>query len=231
MARGVDGKNIYTDDSDRRIFLSALNRIAGETGATLYAYCLMSNHFHFAIKVDRVPLARIMQRILTSYSITFNQRSGRTGHLFQARYKALVCVNNDYLLKLIAYIQMNPVRAGLVERPDMWPWSSRSPLRLPNLDAVDFDPWLEQDEDIGKFLSPVRPIRKLSEIGASVCREMKMSIDDLRSHSKLRQIVRARSQFVCISVREGHKLAESARWLTCSTRAAAYYLTKNLQNC
>ncbi len=101
---------------------------------TIYAYCLMPNHFHLALKVSAVPLGSLMQRILTGYSITFNHRHDRTGHLFQARYKSIPCLEDRYLLSLINYIQMNPVRAGLVKSAADWSWSSRSPVELPNLD-------------------------------------------------------------------------------------------------
>ncbi|MCR4295507.1 MAG: transposase, partial [Elusimicrobia bacterium] len=120
MAKGVDGRAIYTDDADRIGFLKSLNRIVNESGASVLAYCLMGNHFHLAIKVGAVPLSSVLQRILTSHALTFNIRHDRTGHLFQARYRSNLCLTDAYLTALIRYIHMNPVRAGLVSRPEDW---------------------------------------------------------------------------------------------------------------
>lgn len=102
-----------------------------ETNTVILAYCLMPNHFHLAVKVSTVPLGRVMLRILTSYVNTFNNRHERTGHLFEARHKAKICLTDRYLLGLIRYIQMNPVRAKLVKNAEDWPWSSRRGPRAP----------------------------------------------------------------------------------------------------
>src|SRR6185503_15252840 len=95
-----------------------------EMSCTILAYCLMGNHFHLAMRVGNIPLSRIMHRMLTTYAMAFNFRHDRTGHLFQARYKAILCLDDAYLLGLVRYIHLNPVRAGLVPKPENWPWSS-----------------------------------------------------------------------------------------------------------
>lgn len=101
----------------------------------------MPNHFHLAVKVMAVPLGAVMQRMLASYVKTCNIRHDRTGHLFQARFKSNPCLDDRYLLALIRYIQMHPVRAGLVENAADWPWSSRNPMTLPDIDTGSFEPW------------------------------------------------------------------------------------------
>jgi len=89
----------------------------------LYAYVLMSNHFHLLLEVDRFPTARILQSLLTGYVRRFNKVHRRRGHLFEGRYKAIVCERDSYLLELVRYIHLNPVRAAIVKRPSDWQWS------------------------------------------------------------------------------------------------------------
>lgn len=126
---------------------------------------------------------------------------------------------------------MNPVRAGLVEREEQWPWSSRSALALPDLGGRNFDPWPAGIVKTGRPKSSGRTALTLSEIGDAVCRKMEISIFDLRARSKRRRMVEARSQFVRASVRAGYKLVEAAVWLECTARMAGYYLTRNPRNC
>jgi hypothetical protein len=83
----------------------------------------MSNHFHLLLEVDRFPTARILQSLLTGYVRRFNKIHGRRGHLFEGRYKAIVCDRDSYLLELVRYIHLNPVRAALIKRPGDWRWS------------------------------------------------------------------------------------------------------------
>ena len=228
MARGVNGQAVFIDDLDRRKFLRSLERIKLETGATIYAFCLMGNHFHLAIKVATVPLCSVIQRILTGYSITFNQRHGRTGHVFQARYKSILCLDDRYLLGLIQYIQMNPVRAGLVESPMDWPWSSRSPVEAPNLD--EFDPW--QSEDVNPSLTRPRmdPELTLSDIGARACEAVGIELGSLRTKTKCRRVISARIRMAREGVRNGYKLVAIADWLGLQPGAVSYYLRKNSTN-
>jgi REP element-mobilizing transposase RayT len=82
MARGVDGRAVFVDDLDPRDFLGTALRLKSETNHSILAYCLMGNHFHFAIKVGHTPLSQIMHRLLTAYVIGFNARHARVGHLF-----------------------------------------------------------------------------------------------------------------------------------------------------
>ena len=112
------------DTADRQEFLLSLSRARASVGFQVLAYCLMPNHFHLLLRVGNVPLPRIMQGLLTGYATRFNLRQGKTGHLFQSRYKAILCTDDSYLLTLVRYIHQNPVRAGFVADPSDWPWSS-----------------------------------------------------------------------------------------------------------
>ena len=124
MARGVNGDDIFHDDHDRRLFLLILRQLEYETGCKTIAYCLMGNHFHWAIRIDEVSLSRVLQRLLTRYAKSFNIKYGRKGHLFQNRFKSTLCTDDVYLLGLVRYIHLNPVRSRFVSDPADWEWSS-----------------------------------------------------------------------------------------------------------
>lgn len=229
MARGVDRRAICIDKRDYEAFLNRLNRIIEETGATVLAYCLMPNHFHLAIKVGPVSLSAIMQRILASHATTFNRRYGRTGHLFEARHRAYLCSDDRYLLALIRYIQLNPVRAELVSRAEDWPWSSRVPIGLPDLEMDEFEPW----PTIGgqPILMRSRETNlTLDEIGENVGTTTGFGPIELRSGTKNSQVVRAKALLAREGIRNGHRIGEIASWLHTAPGSVGYYLRKNSTN-
>lgn len=123
MARGNDGQNIFLRQSDYQAFIEGLRTVRQRYPFSLYAYVLMSNHFHLLLEVDRFPTARILQSLLTGYVRRFNKTHRRRGHLFEGRYKAIVCDRDSYLLELVRYIHLNPVRSAMVKRPGEWRWS------------------------------------------------------------------------------------------------------------
>ena len=234
MARGVDGRDVFIDAQDRHVFIKTLARIKLQTGAAVYAYCLMGNHFHLAIKVESVELASVMQRLLTLYSITFNSRHGRTGHLFQARYKAILCLDDSYLIGLIRYIHLNPVRAGLAVSPDEWPWSSYNDYQKAHLDGLvishhdmpDFDPWKTGMAEARPTLmhAHIDQLPPLSEIGASVSTRTGISVGELRSGSKRPDVVVAKRLLIVEAVKSGHRLLAIANWLGNSLGAISHHL-------
>lgn len=241
MARGVNAGVIFIDDQDRREFLRLLERIMRQSGATIYAYCLMGNHFHLAVRVGSVPLASIMQRILTGYAGTFNRKYDRIGHLFDARYRSNICTDGRYLVSIIRYIHMNPVRAGLTTRPDDWPWSSYNEYRQNGIEGLlpfesdlpDFDPWKAPTVE-----NPVSLLRRggdaelpLDSIGAEVAERTAISIAELRSGSKCRVVVDAKRLLVETAIRNGHSLSAVAGWLgTSRGTVGLYLLERNRRN-
>lgn len=231
MAKGVDGMGIFLDDRDYIKFLGKLNRITREMGMTLYAYCLMPNHFHLAIKVTTIPLGSFMHRILTSHALTFNHRYDREGHLFHARHRAKLCLNDRYLMAVIRYIQMNPVKAKLVTRPEDWPWSSRAPMQLPDLDSSSFDPWPK--EDVASALIRAEPPVEstLEEISREISSMTRIGLGSMRSKSKSPQIVKARRSLARVAVRQGHRISSIAAWLNVPMRSVARYLREKVTNC
>lgn len=128
MSRGVEKRPIFMSDKDRRVFLRFLDEAVRADLAALFAYCLMGNHYHLLIAINEIPLAVTMQKALTRYALYFNRTHDRVGHLFQSRYTAMPCQDLAYLIHLVAYIHMNPVRAGLAAHPADWAWSSHGEL-------------------------------------------------------------------------------------------------------
>ena len=114
ICRGIERCDIFIDDRDKKGFLERLGRMLSETQTPCYAWALLNNHFHLLLKTGNVSISTLMRRLLTGYAITFNLRHKRAGHLFQNRYKSILCQEDAYLLELVRYIHLNPLRAGLV---------------------------------------------------------------------------------------------------------------------
>ena len=114
MARGIERCKVFRNDMDRNDFLGRLGHILVETQTPCYAWALIPNHFHLLLRTDSVPIATVMRRLLSGYAQSFNRRHRRHGHLFQNRYKSILCQEDRYLLELVRYIHLNPLRAGLV---------------------------------------------------------------------------------------------------------------------
>jgi REP element-mobilizing transposase RayT len=131
MARGIERRLIFVDDPDRKDFLARFAQILEETQTQCYAWALIPNHFHLLIRTGQTPLSAVMRRLMTGYAVSFNHRHRRVGHLFQNRYKSVVCEENTYLLELIRYIHLNTLRAKLVSDMnalDVYPWTGHSTL-------------------------------------------------------------------------------------------------------
>ncbi len=114
IGRGIERRRIFRDDHDRENFINRLGTILFETGTPCYAWALVPNHFHLLLKTGHTPIATVMRRLLTGYAVSFNLRHERHGHVFQNRYKSILCQEDVYLKELVRYIHLNPLRAGLV---------------------------------------------------------------------------------------------------------------------
>ena len=131
MGRGIEKKDIFYNNKDRDDFINRLSVLAEEDAFEVYAWALMPNHFHLLLKTKKRPLSSSMKKILTGYVVNFNRRHKRYGHLFQNRYKSIICQEDTYLLELVRYIHLNLLRAGIVK--DMSglnrsPWSGHAVL-------------------------------------------------------------------------------------------------------
>lgn len=123
ILRGNAGEPIFFSDNDRYRLYLILQYAVEKFRCRIHAYCLMRNHIHLVMQVEDVPLSRIMQNISLRFTKWINYTRSRTGHLFQGRYKALLVDADAYLLELVRYVHLNPVRAGATATPDEYPWS------------------------------------------------------------------------------------------------------------
>jgi putative transposase len=124
IVRGNQKQAIFLDDQDRIRYIERLKRYKEHHRFILYAYTLMTNHVHLLIETTKSPVSKIMHVINFTYTQYFNKKYGKVGHLFQGRYKSYLCDRDEYLLSLVRYIHLNPVRAGLVKGLDEYKWSS-----------------------------------------------------------------------------------------------------------
>ena len=124
MLRGVNRQRIFEDDQDYRRFLQTLVKYRNICGYEVLAYCLMPNHIHILFREGREPLSVAFQRIGASYVYWYNGKYGRSGHLFQDRYKSEAVDDETYLLTVSRYIHRNPVKAGLCRSPGEYRYSS-----------------------------------------------------------------------------------------------------------
>ena len=124
IARGNRGQKIFRYDSDYELYLQFLKEYKERYRFSLYSYALLPNHLHLLIEVGETRLSRLMQSLQFRYTRNFNIKYRKFGHLFQGRYKAILCERDAYLVELSAYIHLNAVRARLVEDPIEYPWSS-----------------------------------------------------------------------------------------------------------
>jgi len=123
-ARGDRREDIFVDDTDRARLLAVVAQGLMRFDARLLSYCLMSNHYHFVVHTQAANLSLLMRHINGVYSQAFNRRHGKVGHLFQGRFKAILVDRDAYMLEVCRYVELNPVRAGMVAAPSDWPWSS-----------------------------------------------------------------------------------------------------------
>jgi REP element-mobilizing transposase RayT len=114
ICRGIEGQRVFRDDKDRDNFLKRLGKILQDSFTPCYAWSLIPNHFHLLLRTGNLPVAKVMQRLLTGYAAYYNRRHHRRGHLFQNRYKSILCQEDAYLLELVRYIHLNPLRANIV---------------------------------------------------------------------------------------------------------------------
>jgi len=126
MVRGNERKTLFLDDQDYRKFVKVLRTVKEEAEYDLYAFCMMNNHVHLLIHDDQNQLPQIMKAINTSFALYFNKKYDRVGHVFQGRFKSEVIEDTPYLLTAVRYIHNNPVKAGLVNNPVQYKWSSYS---------------------------------------------------------------------------------------------------------
>ena len=131
IVRGIERKRIFQDDRDRNAFLDRLGFLLLESKTSCFAWALLPNHVHLLVRTGVISLAGLMRRLLTGYAVTYNRRYHRHGVLFQNRYKSILCQEDPYLLELVRYIHLNPLRGKMVESLDaldQYPYSGHSAI-------------------------------------------------------------------------------------------------------
>ena len=124
IQRGNNEQDIFVDDSDCTWFLKILEEVSKKMLFKIYLYALMRNHYHITIETSDNSISDIMHFINSVYAMRFNKKYQRTGHLFQGRFRSILVDKDNYLLELSRYIHNNPVKAGLVNKPEYYKWSS-----------------------------------------------------------------------------------------------------------
>lgn len=168
MIRGIEGVRIFRDDSDRETFTHRVSQLVKSTGNRILAWVLMDTHAHLLVVSGSRGIAGFMRQLLTGYAIGFNRKYRRRGHLFQNRYKSIVCQEDRYLMELVRYIHLNPLRAGVVrslEQLDRYRWSGHRVL----IGKGKGNDWQERDYVLNQFGNregkAVRAYRRYMEEG------------------------------------------------------------------
>jgi putative transposase len=131
IGRGIERRKLFLDDADRDNFVQRLHTILSGTETSCFAWSLLPNHYHLLLRTGNVPIATVMRRLLTGYAVSFNRTHRRYGHVFQNRYKSILCQEEPYLQELVRYIHLNPLRASVVStlrQLDRYPYSGHSRL-------------------------------------------------------------------------------------------------------
>jgi putative transposase len=149
IVRGINKAPIFKDDQDRSRFLERLAENVSKGDCKVYAWVLMTNHVHLLFKSGKDGISSVMRKQLTWYAQYFNGRHTRTGHLFENRYKSIICEEETYLLALVRYIHLNPIRAKMIaaiEQLDRYPWTGHQML----IGKVDHA-WMDRDAVLSEF--------------------------------------------------------------------------------
>lgn len=147
--RGINKQPIFLSKEDYQYFLKKLIELKNKYDHSIYAFCLIPNHFHISIHTRKIPISKIMASLTTSYSMYFNRTYTHYGPVFQNRFKSILIENDAYFLKLSQYIYLNPVKGGLVNDPVVYPYSS---IR----EALGKEPLQFLDEDIVRLIGETK---------------------------------------------------------------------------
>ena len=149
MIRGIEKRRIVDNEQDRGDFVRRLGLLAQETKTPVYAWALMSNHAHLLVCSGTLGLAKFMRRLLTGYAVSYNLRHRRHGHVFQNRYKSIVCDGDRYFKELVRYIHLNPLRVELVKdlkQLERYPYCGHGTIL-----GTQSNPWQDGDSVLAQF--------------------------------------------------------------------------------
>jgi len=176
-SRGNERKPVFKSKRDREKFLEYLESASERYGAVVHVYCLMDNHYHLLIETPAGNLSQIMQHINSAYTTYFNVKRQRSGHLFQGRYKSILVQADEYAKELSRYIHLNPVRAGMVETPEEYQWSSYMYYAV----KKEKPEWLFTDFILGYFgeKHPIAQQKYKAFVNSLIGKEYKSPLSDV----------------------------------------------------
>lgn len=149
MVRGIDKANIFRDAEDKTRFLERLGQNVQGSKCSIYAWVLMDNHVHLLFRSGKDGISAVMRKLLTWYAQYFNRKHSRKGHLFENRYKSILCDEDNYLLALVRYIHLNPIRAKIIEAMealDRYPWTGHRAI----IGKAKY-PWMDTETVLAQF--------------------------------------------------------------------------------
>jgi putative transposase len=153
MLRGNDGQSIFFSNEDRSRMCLLIQEGIERFNHSIHSFCFMNNHIHLAIQVNEASISRIIHHLAFRYTRYINKKYKRKGHLFQGRFKSIIVDGNQYLKELIRYIHLNPVRAGLVDQPEKYVWSSHRAYLM-----LDEYTWITCDKVLKNFGSNLKEV-------------------------------------------------------------------------
>ena len=176
-SRGNERSPVFLSQRDREKFLSYIESASERYKAVIHVYCLMDNHYHLLLETPAGNLSQIMHHINGAYTTYFNTKRSRSGHLFQGRYKAILIEVDEYAKELSRYIHLNPVRAGMVGKPEEYEWSS---YRYYTVER-NAPEWLERNFILGYFSKKLLRAMKLycEFVDSSIGHEYKNPLSDI----------------------------------------------------
>lgn len=231
IVRGNNRENVLVEDEDKQFYMDTVKRYKEQYGFKLYAYCIMDNHAHMLIQVEEIPLSKIMQGIQLVYTKRYNRKNKRTGHVFEQRYKSILCDMDGYIVHLTKYIHLNPVKAGITKDIN-YKWSSYSDYKRGSNELVDVDFVLNmlmtdksraikaytiymnaELEDIGKkeYELKEQPIsdsgeeaqrKNIEALIEEIIKSNKVSQEGLISKSRVNKISKARKEIILRAEKE-----------------------------
>ncbi len=146
MLRGNNGQPIFFSETDRCRLSLLIQEVCERFNFRIHGFCFMKNHIHLILQVSENHISSAMQNLSSRYTRYINRKEKRIGHLFQGRFKSILIEDSDYLLQLIRYVHLNPVRAGIVAKPEHYPWSGHRAYL-----GAETILWLTQDWILAKF--------------------------------------------------------------------------------
>lgn len=157
FARGNNRESIFFEENNYQRFLKNLERFRMPLKYNLYAFSLLPNHFHLLLQVGKVSISKVMQTLITAYTMYVNKKYQRVGHLFQGRFGSIIVEKETYLLQVLRYIHLNPVKAGIIDNIEDYPWSSYKQY----LTFLNQSPKIEVEEVLAMFSQDASKQRKI----------------------------------------------------------------------